>query len=309
MTAGATPGGRATGSPATGAAGQVSIVGTPIGNAEDLSPRAAQCLAGAHVIFCEDTRRTRRLLSAVSVPAPRLVAMHQHNEAASASYAVSLAAAGARVAVVSDAGMPGVSDPGRLVVRAALEAKVRVEVVPGPSALVTALVASGMPAERFCFEGFLPRKGRERSERLRDLSGEERTTVIYEAPHRAARTLGDLLVACGPEREVTVARELTKAHEEVWRGCLADAVERAGAGEPRGEWVIVVAGARPPAAPRAAAGEVIRALEERLAAGEDRRRAVASVAVELGLPKREVYEASLGLGLDLAGDPGPPVEA
>jgi 16S rRNA (cytidine1402-2'-O)-methyltransferase len=275
----------------------VVLVGTPIGNLGDLSPRAAATLEQADVIFCEDTRRTRKLLSAVGIPAPRLLAMHQHNEAASAAYAVELALGGATVAVVTDAGMPGISDPGARVVRAANESEVTVEVVPGPSASLTALVASGLPAEPFCFEGFLPRRGSGREARLRQLAARECTTVLYEAPHRVVRTLADLARACGPERRMAVGRELTKVHEELWRGTVDDALQKATSSEPRGEWVLVVAGAEalgsesePPSE-----ADVIDALQTRLANGADRRQAVAGVAAELRLPRRQVYQTALGL--------------
>jgi 16S rRNA (cytidine1402-2'-O)-methyltransferase len=208
---------------------------------------------------------------------------------------VSLAAAGSNVAVVTDAGMPGISDPGERVVGAANDAGIDVEVVPGPSAAVAALVASGLPAGRFCFEGFLPRKGSERAARLRQLGTETRTSVMFEAPHRARRTLADLIDACGPDRPVAVARELTKLHEEVWRTTLGQALERAESSEPRGEWVIVLAGAPAAAAASPAEDRLSDALRNRLAAGDDRRQAVAAVAAELGVPRRTVYEASLAL--------------
>jgi 16S rRNA (cytidine1402-2'-O)-methyltransferase len=275
----------------------VVLVGTPIGNLGDLSPRAAATLAQADVIFCEDTRRTRKLLSAMGIPAPRLLAMHQHNEAASAAYAVELAQGGATVAVVTDAGMPGISDPGARVVQAASETGVPVEVVPGPSASLTALVASGLPAERFCFEGFLPRRGAGREARLRQLASRECTTVLYEAPHRVLRTLADLARACGAERRMAVGRELTKVHEELWRGTVGDAMAWAASGEPRGEWVLVVAGAESEGSASEAPTEadVIEALRTHFARGADRRQAVAGVAAELRLPKRQVYELAVGL--------------
>ncbi|HEY3811310.1 MAG TPA: 16S rRNA (cytidine(1402)-2'-O)-methyltransferase [Acidimicrobiales bacterium] len=275
--------------------GRVVLVGTPIGNLGDLSPRAAAALAAADVICCEDTRRTRKLLSASGVPAPRLVVMHQHNEAASAAYAVELAAGGAIVAVVTDAGMPGISDPGERVVRLAAAEDIPVEVVPGPSALVTALVASGLPAARFCFEGFLPRRGRERDTRLARVAARDCTSVIYEAPHRVVRTLADLSAVCGPDRQVAAGRELTKVHEELWRGTLGEARAWAEAGEPRGEWVLVVAGADISTAAPATDADVVDALRARLDAGADRRQAVAAVAADLHLPKRSVYQLAVGL--------------
>jgi 16S rRNA (cytidine1402-2'-O)-methyltransferase len=278
----------------TAPGGRILVVGTPIGNLQDLSPRAAAALTAADVIFCEDTRQTRKLLSAADIPAPRLLSMHQHNEAAAAQHAVRLAAAGATVAVVSDAGMPGISDPGERVVRAAHAAGVAVEVVPGPSAALTAVVASGLPGARFCFEGFLPRKGRERSQRLGEIASRDCTSVLFEAPHRVARTVADLLSVCGPDRPVVVGRELTKLHEEVWTGTLGSAVPWVEGSTPRGEWVLVVGPAPADVAPPSDA-EILAALQGRLAGSSDRRQAVADVARDLHLPKREVYRLALSL--------------
>jgi 16S rRNA (cytidine1402-2'-O)-methyltransferase len=276
--------------------GRLLVVGTPIGNLGDLSPRSSAALAAADVIFCEDTRQTRKLLSAAGIPAPRLLAMHQHNEAAAAQDAVRLAEGGATVAVVSDAGMPGISDPGEQAIRAAHAAGIPVEVIPGPSAALTALVASGLPAGRFCFEGFLPRKGSERSQRLGEIASRDCTSVLFEAPHRVARTLADLVAVCGPDCPVAAGRELTKLHEEVWRGTLGEAVAWVSAAPPRGEWVLVV-GAAPAAAgaTRANEADIVAALQSRLAHGADRRSAVAEVAGVLRVPKREVYQVSVGL--------------
>ncbi|MDQ2754879.1 MAG: 16S rRNA (cytidine(1402)-2'-O)-methyltransferase [Actinomycetota bacterium] len=215
-------------------AGRVILVGTPIGNLGDLSPRAVSTLAGADVICCEDTRRTGRLLQSAGIIASRLLALHQHNEAAASEQAVRLASEGATVAVVTDAGMPGISDPGARIVETAVAAGVLVEVVPGPSAFVAALVASGLDAARFCFEGFLPPKGGERTARLSVLANETRTVVLYEAPHRVAKTLHDLRAVCGGERRVSVGRELTKLHEEIWRGNLDGALAWVSAAPPRG---------------------------------------------------------------------------
>jgi 16S rRNA (cytidine1402-2'-O)-methyltransferase len=282
-------------SPAASSGGRIVLVGTPIGNLGDLSPRAAAALAAATVIFCEDTRRARKLLSAVGIPAPRLLSMHQHNEAASAAYAVELAAGGAAVAVVTDAGMPGISDPGERVVRAAADAGIPVEVVPGPSAVLAVLVASGLPAGRFCFEGFLPRRGQLRSARLRQMASRDCVSVLYEAPHRVARTLADLAAACEPERRVALGRELTKLHEELWRGTLGEAVDWVAEREPRGEWALVVAGAAEAIPVRPTDAEVVDALLAHLDEGADRRQAVAAVAAEFGLPKRDVYQLAVGL--------------
>jgi 16S rRNA (cytidine1402-2'-O)-methyltransferase len=273
----------------------VVLVGTPIGNLGDLSPRAASALGEADVIFCEDTRRTRKLLSASGIRAPRLVVMHQHNEASSADYAVELATGGATVVVVTDAGMPGISDPGERVVAKAVAAAVKLEVVPGPSALLVAVVASGLPATRFCFEGFLPRRGKHRAQRLRDLADRGCTSVVYEAPHRVAGTIVDLAAACGAERPFAAGRELTKLHEEMWRGSLGAAAEWIAGVEPRGEWVLVVHGAVSSDHAHPTDAEVVDALQDRLDSGEDRRQAVAGVASDLGLAKREVYRLAVGL--------------
>lgn len=222
------------------ATGLLVLVATPIGNLGDLSPRAVEVLRDADVIAAEDTRRTRALLTHAGVPAGnRLRAVHGHNERARAAAIVEEVRAGLRVAYVTDAGMPGISDPGERLVRGCVDAGLPVEVVPGPSAALTALVLSGLPTARFAFEGFLPRKGRERDDRLEAIDREERTTILFESPHRLAATLADLAAACGATRGVAVARELTKLHEEMWRGTLGAAVEHFGAA-PRGEIVIVL---------------------------------------------------------------------
>ena len=264
------------------------VVGTPLGNLGDLSPRAVEALAGADVVACEDTRRTRALLTAAGVAGRRLVAVHEHNEAQRAEEITALVRDGARVALVTDAGMPAISDPGQRVVAAVVAEGLRVDVVPGPSAVVTALVASGLPCERFAFEGFLPRKGSPRRRRLATLAGEPRTVVLYEAPHRVRETVADLAAACGEDRPVALARELTKLHEEVWRGTLGEAVADLADRTPRGEYVVVVGGAPPP--PDASDEEIEEALVDRMAAGDDRRAAVAAVASGLAVAKRRVYE-------------------
>ncbi|MGH9106546.1 MAG: 16S rRNA (cytidine(1402)-2'-O)-methyltransferase [Acidimicrobiales bacterium] len=214
---------------------------TPIGNLGDLSPRAISALAGANYVYCEDTRRALKLFSYCSISGPRLVAHHRFNEAASTAAAVARLRAGATLALVSDAGTPLVSDPGGRLVKAALAEGFPVEAVPGPSAALAALVVSGLCTPRWCFEGFLPRQGRARAERLAALAAEaERSVVIFESPYRVQRLLEDLVAACGQERPAAVCRELTKAHEEVWRGPLGEVAERARAGTPRGEHVVVL---------------------------------------------------------------------
>ncbi len=265
--------------------GVLVLVATPIGNLADLSPRAVQELGAADLVCCEDTRRTGRLLAHAGVDRPRLLRVDDHTEARAVEEVLRRLHSGERVAVVTDAGTPGISDPGERLVRAAVREGLRVEVVPGPSAAIAALVVSGLPTARFVFEGFLPRKGSGRTERLAALRGEQRTMVLFEAPHRAARTLADLAEVLGEERGVAVARELSKLHEEVFRGTLADAA--AWAEDARGEMVLVVEGAEPPAP--AGDDDVRVALAEALASGTSTRDAVAQVADALGVPKRLVY--------------------
>jgi 16S rRNA (cytidine1402-2'-O)-methyltransferase len=268
------------------------LVGTPIGNLGDLAPRAVAALAGADVVCCEDTRRTGRLLSHAGVRAASFLVTNEHTELSVAAEVVARLGRGETVAVVSDAGMPAISDPGERLVDAAVAAGHLVEVVPGPSAALAALVASGLPTGRFCFEGFLPRKGTARRSRLAAVAIEPRTVVLYEAPHRLARTLADLVDVCGAERRVVLGRELTKLHEEVWRGTLAQAVAHVAEAGTRGEYVVVLDGA-PPAAE--ATDEAIRdALAHERVAGASTRDAVAAVSVALGVPKRRVYELATG---------------
>lgn len=269
-------------------AGRLILVGTPIGNLDDLSPRAVAAMRDADVLVCEDTRRTGRLLKAAGVRAKALLAVHDHNEVAQIEPLLARLLRGETVAVVTDAGMPGISDPGERLVRAAADAGIEVVVVPGPSAAIAGLVASGLPAGRFAFEGFLPRSGSGRSERLAQLVGERRTVVLYEAPHRLARTLSDLASTLGGDRRVALARELTKMHEEVWRGTLADAVARCEDVEPRGELVVVVDGA--PEAPPASDDALRAALTRLVAEGATTRDAVAEVASMFDVPKRHVYD-------------------
>ncbi len=273
--------------------GTLVLVSTPIGNLGDLPPRAVEALAGAALICCEDTRRTGKLLAHAGVRGVRMAVTNEHTEHGRIAEVLDLLAAGRTVAVVTDAGTPGISDPGERLVRAAIDAGHAVSAVPGPAAFTMAMVVSGLPTSRFVMEGFLPRSGAERARRLAEVAGEPRTVVLYEAPHRVARTVADLVAACGPDRHVVLARELTKLHEEVWRGTLAEAVAHLATGEPRGEYVVVLAGA-PPAA--AADDDSIRtALLDALADGESRSSAVATVVATLGVAKRRVYDIATSL--------------
>lgn len=271
--------------------GVLVLAGTPIGDPADASPRLRRELEQADLIAAEDTRRLRRLAAAldVQVAAP-VVSYFEGNEDARTPEILQALADGARVVVVTDAGMPSVSDPGYRLVRAAIDAGARVTTVPGPSAVVAALIVSGLPVDRFCFEGFLPRKAGERAARLRALAAEPRTIIFFEAPHRLAASLAAMAEAFGPDRRATVCRELTKTYEEVRRGTLAELAEWA-AGGVRGEITIVVAGAEAGPAQPIEPEHLAALVAEREAAGEPRRSAIAAVAAERGLPKRAVYDA------------------
>lgn len=280
--------------------GRLVLVGTPIGNLGDLAPRAIAALAEADVIAAEDTRRTRALLTHSGLRAGRrLVALHAHNEVAAGARLVDRMRAGEVVVYVTDAGMPGISDPGERLVRACVEAEVAVEVVPGPSALLTALVVSGLPAGRFVFEGFLPRGGRARRERLEQLVHEDRTLVLYESPRRLAATLHELAAVLGSDRLAVVARELTKVHEEVRRGSLGELAAEVTRAPPRGEHVVVigpgVGTGREGVEDGPRGDEVIdAALAPLLAAGLSARDATVAVAGTLGVPKKRVYARTHG---------------
>ena len=276
---------RRDGDPAVG--GSLVLVGTPIGNLGDLSPRAAEALASADLVCCEDTRRTGRLLEHAGVNGARLRRVDEHSEAEACEQVCELLRAGATVAMVTDAGMPALTDPGGRLVAAAAAAGHTVTVVPGPSAGLAALAVSGLATMRFCFEGFLPRKGRARAERLELIAGERRTTILYESPRRLQACLEDLAEACGPLRRAVVARELTKLHEEVVRGSLAELGEWSGR-PVKGEVVIVIEGASG-AGPEATDDQLRAAVEALMSGGRSRRDAAASAAAAHGVSRRRVY--------------------
>jgi 16S rRNA (cytidine1402-2'-O)-methyltransferase len=271
--------------------GILSVVGTPIGNLEDLSPRAARVLADADIIACEDTRVTRKLLTRAPTHA-RLVAYHARNETVRTPELVRAVASGSRVALTTDAGMPGLSDPGGKLVAACAAAGVRIEVIPGPSAAAAALVVSGLPTARFVFEGFLPRTRAGRRRRLEALAAEERTIVLFEAPHRLVESLTDMAEVLGPRR-AAVARELTKVHEEVIRETLPELVARFTDTPPRGEITVVIEGTTP-AAPLVDEDELARAVADEVARGSTKRDAISLVARGRGISKRIVYQAAVG---------------
>ncbi len=268
------------------------LAGVPIGQPGDASPRLREALATAAVIAAEDTRRLTRLCHDVGVTyTGRLVSYFDGNESERTPLLIAALRAGDTVLLVTDAGMPSVSDPGyRLVAAAALE-DLPVSCLPGPSAVTTALAVSGLPSDRFCFEGFLPRKGGERRARLAELAAERRTAVYFEAPHRLGACLADMAAVFGRARRAVVCRELTKTHEEVRRGSLVDLADRF-SGEVRGEVTVVVEGAPAPVVD-ASPVELARLVAVREGTGEPRKEAIAGVAQELGVPRREVYSAVL----------------
>lgn len=271
------------------ATGRLILCATPIGNLGDVTLRSLRVLAEADIVACEDTRRTRKLLSHHGIQATRLVVYNDANERRRSAELMDKIAAGATVVLVSDAGMPGLSDPGYRLVKACADAGLLVEVVPGPTAAISALALSGLPPARFVFEGFLPRKASDRRKRLAEMLDEPRTIVFYESPHRVAATLEDLAAAFGP-RPAALARELTKMHEEVRRGTLDELARGATEDPPRGEIVLVVGGALKSERvvdPEELAEEA-RALMD---AGVARRDALQQVARRAGVAKRAVFDA------------------
>jgi 16S rRNA (cytidine1402-2'-O)-methyltransferase len=272
--------------------GKLIVCATPIGNLEDASPRLARALAEADLVACEDTRQTRKLLAHLDVTT-RMTSYHEVGERERAQELAERVAAGLRLALVSDAGMPAVSDPGYHLVAACLERGVPVEVVPGPSAALAALVVSGLPTDRFCFEGFLPRRAGQRDRRLAELAAEPRTMVFFEAPHRALATLEAMVSAFGPDRAGAAVRELTKLHEQVLRGPLDEVRERLAEQGPRGELTLVVAGVTPGAGAAADPADLAAEVAARVGRGTSTRDAVTAVAEATGAPRRTVYQAVL----------------
>ena len=273
------------------AAGILVLAATPIGDPRDAAPRLAHELATADVVAAEDTRRLRRLTRDLDVVITgQVVSYHEHNEAARTPDLVTRLAEGARVLVVTDAGMPSVSDPGYRLVSAAIAADITVTCVPGPSAVLMSLAVSGLPTDRFCFEGFLPRKAGDRARILAPLADEPRTMVFFEAPHRLAECLTALAEAFGQDRPAAVCRELTKTWEEVKRGTLADLATWAGDGV-KGEITLVVAGRSRPKAPEL--GEAVAGIRARVDAGERLKDVCAEVAGQTGLARKALYDAAI----------------
>ena len=272
--------------------GRIVLAATPIGNTGDASARLVELLGTADIVAAEDTRRLHRLVQSLGVTvAGRIISYHEHNEAAKTAELLDQVRAGNTLVMVTDAGMPSVSDPGFRLVQGAVAAGLTVTAVPGPSAVLTALALSGLPTDRFCFEGFLPRKAGERASRLADLAGEQRTMVFFEAPHRLEAMLRALRERFGPDRPGAVCRELTKTYEEVIRGTLGELLAWAESTEIRGEIAVVLGGA-----PDQAAGtpeDHVAAVNELMAQGIRLKEAVAAVAEDVRVSKRELYSAVL----------------
>lgn len=273
-------------------AGTLYLVPTPIGNLGDISPRMADTLAQADFIAAEDTRVTVKLLNHLGLKKP-MVTYHRHNTAASGQAVLDRLLAGESCALVTDAGMPAISDPGEEMVALCAAAGVPVVPIPGPCALVTALAASGQPTGRFTFEGFLAMNKKNRRAHLEGLKGEERTMIFYEAPHKLTATLDDLAEAFGGERRIALCRELTKLHEEIFRTTLAGAAARYGAESPRGEFVLVVEGAPAPEEAGATLSDGLARVTELREGGASLKDAARQAAKELDLSRNELYAAAL----------------
>lgn len=277
-------------------AGTLYVVATPIGNLDDMTFRAVKILQTVDRIAAEDTRHTGRLLQHFQVKAPQ-ISYHEHNHQTRVGEILEKLQQGEAIALVTDAGMPGISDPGYELIIACIEVQVPVVPIPGCSAVVTALSAAGLPTDRFVFEGFLPVKGQERATRLSELAGESRTIVIYESPHRLRQTLQDLAETLGAERSVVLARELTKLHEEFWRGNLEAAKEAYTTREPKGEFTLVIAGFKAPEVSLSPA--VIRdELRDLLEKGMSRSQASRHLAKLTPIPRQQIYQIALEINLE-----------
>lgn len=269
------------------------LVGTPIGNLEDISFRAIRILQTVDLIAAEDTRHTGKLLQHFQVKTPQ-ISYHQHNAQQRIPELLNRLGQGQAIALVTDAGMPGISDPGFELVKACAEAGILVVPIPGPTAAIAALIASGLPTERFVFEGFLPPKGQARRDRLEALQVEVRTLILYESPHRLRQTLQDLAEILGSHRSLTLARELTKLHEEVWRGNLTEAIATYATRDPQGEYTLVIAGAnltQPILSEAALKTELITLLRQ----GISRSQASRQLAQQTPLSRRQIYQLTLAI--------------
>lgn len=273
--------------------GILYVVGTPIGNLEDITFRAVRILQSVDLIAAEDTRHTGKLLHHFQVATPQL-SYHEHNRNSRIPELVQKLSEGKAIALVTDAGMPGISDPGYELVKACVSASIPVVPIPGPSAVITALCAAGLPTDKFVFEGFLPVKGKDRQQRWELLQTESRTIIFYESPHRLRQTLQECANFFGQERQLVLARELTKLHEEFWRGSIEEAIAHYNQREPQGEYTLVVAGV-PPSKPDLTEAEIKVELQKIMVQGISRSQASRQLAKEISLSRSKIYQIALTL--------------
>ncbi|OKH23935.1 16S rRNA (cytidine(1402)-2'-O)-methyltransferase [Chroogloeocystis siderophila] len=273
--------------------GILYVVGTPIGNLEDITFRAVRILQSVDLIAAEDTRHTGKLLQHFQIATPQL-SYHEHNRHSRVPELVQKLSEGKAIALVTDAGMPGISDPGYELVKACIAANISIVPIPGASAVITALCAAGLPTDRFVFEGFLPAKGKERQQRQEALETESRTMIFYESPHRLRQTLQDFANCFGQDRQIVLARELTKFYEEFWRGSIADAIAHYNQREPQGEYTLVVAGV-PPRKLHLTEAEIKAELQKIMAQGISRSQASRQLAKEISLSRSQIYQIALAL--------------
>ena len=271
--------------------GTLYLVGTPIGNLEDMTFRAVRILQTVDKIAAEDTRHTGKLLHHFQIATPQ-ISYHEHNQKGRIPQLIQQLCEGKAIALVTDAGMPGISDPGYELVKACIDAKISVVPIPGVTAAITALSASGLPEERFVFEGFLPTKLKDREQRLAAVKTEPRTIILYEAPHRLRQTLQDLASILGNDRIIVLARELTKLHEEFWRTTIEDAIAHYTIKQPQGEFTLVVAGNQP-ATPQLSTDQIKSELQQLLTQGLSRSEASRQLAQLTSLPRRHIYQLTL----------------
>ena len=273
------------------------VIGTPIGNLGDISERAIKELREVDLICCEDTRRTGKLLNLLNInPRPDLEVVNEHTEEKRANEILNRITAGLRVALVTDAGMPGIADPGQYLIKSAIDHEINLEIVPGPTAGIVALIASGLPTSRFVFQGFIPRKGEERQRRIEEIARDDKTTVIYESGKRIERTIEDLLNICGDEREAIIARELTKMHEEIQRGTLRLLHTKMSDISTKGEFVLILSGFSEDH--YVSDSHLKEELQEIIGSGKSKRDAVKELTSKYQLSKRRVYDLSIEISVD-----------
>ena len=273
------------------------VIGTPIGNLGDISERAIKELREVDLICCEDTRRTGKLLNLLNInPRPDLEVVNEHTEEKRANEILNRITAGLRVALVTDAGMPGIADPGQYLIKSAIDHEINLEIVPGPTAGIVALIASGLPTSRFVFQGFIPRKGEERQRRIEEIARDDKTTVIYESGKRIERTIQDLLNICGDERKAIIARELTKMHEEIQRGTLRHLQTKMSDISTKGEFVLILSGFSEDH--YVSDSHLKEELQEIIGSGKSKRDAVKELTSKYQLSKRRVYDLSIEISVD-----------